>query len=261
MFWSMARRHWTATDAAHVRDLKGSGLADRQISATTGIPIETIRTWRQRGDPRQPDPRRTSCPRCGAKPHALETPSAAQYAYLLGVYLGDGHVRRWGNSYVLRVSLDTAYPGIVDEVGSAIATLRRGTHSRRYSLSKQLVNVESSWVAWPCLLPQHGPGRKHNQPIVLEDRQQRIVDAEPGQFLRGLIHTDGWRGTNKVTVKGRDYEYPRYQFSNRSDDIRGLFTDACDRLGVEWRPWTRHHVSVAKRASVEILDRYVGQKT
>ena len=37
----------------------------------------------------------------------------------------------------------------------------------------------------------------------------------------GLIHSDGWaRGVNKVHVKGRDYEYPRYQFSNRSDDIR-----------------------------------------
>jgi hypothetical protein len=88
-----------------------------------------------------------------------------------------------------------------------------------------------------------------------------VVDAFPGSFLRGLIHTDGWRGTNRVHLKGKYYQYPRYQFSNRSDDIRKLFTDACDKVGVEWRPWTRYHVSVAKRESVAILDSFVGPKS
>jgi hypothetical protein len=64
-----------------------------------------------------------------------------------------------------------------------------------------------------------------------------------------------------VHVKGKDYAYPRYQFSNRSDDIRRLFTDTCDKLGVEWRPWTRFHVSVAKRSSVALLDSFIGPKT
>jgi hypothetical protein len=72
-------------------------------------------------------------------------------------------------------------------------------------------------------------------------------------------------------VNGRDYEYPRYQFSNRSDDIRRLFTDACDQLGVEWRSWTRYHISlatvdarpisVAKRESAALLDSFIGPKT
>jgi hypothetical protein len=122
------------------------------------------------------------------------------------------------------------------------------------------VNVDSHWINWPDALPQHGPGRKHVRPIALVGWQQEIVDAQPGLFLRGLIHSDGWRGTNRVTVKGRTYEYPRYQFSNRSDDIRRLFCHACERLGVEWRPWTRFHISVAKRESVRILDEHVGPK-
>jgi hypothetical protein len=96
--------------------------------------------------------------------------------------------------------------------------------------------------------------------ITLAHWQSEIVSAWPGLFLRGLIHTDGWRGTNRVHVKGRDYEYPRYQFSNRSDDIRRLFTDACDKLGVRWRPWTRYHISVAQRESVAILDSFIGPK-
>ena len=91
--------------------------------------------------------------------------------------------------------------------------------------------------------------------------QREIVDAHPDRFLRGLIHSDGWRGQNRVTVKGRRYAYPRYQFSNRSDDIRALFTYACDLVGVEWRPWGRWHISVARRSSVALLDQFVGPKS
>jgi hypothetical protein len=64
-----------------------------------------------------------------------------------------------------------------------------------------------------------------------------------------------------LTVKGRDYAYPCYQFSNRSDDIRGLFTYACDLVGIEWRPWGCWHISVARRASVARLDEFVGRKS
>jgi hypothetical protein len=64
-----------------------------------------------------------------------------------------------------------------------------------------------------------------------------------------------------VTVKGKSYSYPRYQFSNRSDDIKRIFGEACDRLGVEWRPWGRWNVSVAKRESVALLDEFVGPKS
>jgi hypothetical protein len=42
---------------------------------------------------------------------------------------------------------------------------------------------------------------------------------------------------NRVQVKGKWYQYPRYQFSSRSDDIRHLFIDACDALEIAWRPW------------------------
>jgi hypothetical protein len=125
---------------------------------------------------------------------------------------------------------------------------------------KRCVIVACTWRGWILLFPQHGPGRKHQRPIELADWQQAIVDAEPGAFLRALIHTDGWRGVNRVHVKGKDYAYPRYQFSNRSDDIRRLFTDTLDLLGVEWRQWTRYHVSVVRRASVAFLDSFIGPK-
>ena len=55
------------------------------------------------------------------------------------------------------------------------------------------VVVQSSWKHWPCLFPQHGPGRKHERPIVLEDWQRMIVESHPAAFLRGLFHSDGCR--------------------------------------------------------------------
>ena len=49
--------------------------------------------------------------------------------------------------------------------------------------------------------PQHGPGRKHKRPIVLEAWQQAIVEAHPWQFLRGLLHSDGCRTINRFKTK------------------------------------------------------------
>ncbi len=59
------------------------------------------------------------------------------------------------------------------------------------------------------------------------------MSQQPEQFIRGLIHSDGSRFINRVRVKGKTYEYARYNFSSASDDIRSLFTATCDLLGIE----------------------------
>ena len=161
----------------------------------------------------------------------------------------------------LSLALDLSYPDIIEEARVAIEVVRgrrpwAGKHPRTACMK-----VVSYWKQWPCLFPQHGPGRKHHRRIQLAAWQQRIVNAHPEPFLRDLIQTDGWRGLNRVHVKGKDYAYPRYQFSNRSDDIRQLFCDACDRIGVEWRPWGRWNISVARRDSVARLDQFIGLKS
>lgn len=112
---------------------------------------------------------------------------------------------------------------------------------------------------WLLAFPQHGPGRKHLRPIVLEPWQQTIVDAHHAVFVRGLIHSDGCRTLNEFSVNlpnGRvgEYSYPRYFFSNMSADIRALFCASCDALGVRWTQSNHRNISVAHRASVAILD-------
>jgi len=57
------------------------------------------------------------------------------------------------------------------------------------------------------------------------------------------------------------YTYPRYLFSNESDDILGIFVEACHRVGVDCRANRRNCISVARRESVRQLDVFIGPKT
>ncbi len=123
-----------------------------------------------------------------------------------------------------------------------------------------------SWQGWFEALPQHGPGRKHERPIVLADWQRRIVEEHPWQFLRGLLHSDGCRTINRFKTKlpsGRvaEYEYPRWFFSNMSADIRGLFCATCEQLGLRWTQSNHRNLSISHRHSVALLDEHVGAKS
>jgi hypothetical protein len=67
-----------------------------------------------------------SCPRCGAAQHPFDT-FPPEYAYLLGMYLGDGHVVKWRKGvYRLTVAMDSAYPWIISECSHAIRALIPG---------------------------------------------------------------------------------------------------------------------------------------
>ena len=90
------------------------------------------------------------------------------------------------------------------------------------------------------------------------------MEAFPAAFLRGLFHSDGARVKNWATrvVGGerRRYDYPRWQFSNRSEDILQLCCWALNLADVAWRrsgPWT---VSVSRRDEVARLDDLIGLK-
>jgi hypothetical protein len=173
-----------------------------------------------------------------------------------------------GRTYQLRVVLDGLYPGVIEDCVMAITLSLRdevNVHVRPRKIDRGVI-VETAYKRWPEVFPQHGPGRKHNRPIVLADCQREIVDRRPQAFLRGLIHSDGCRTTNRFKTRlpsGRvaEYSYPRYFFSNRSADIRGLFCQSCDRLGIRWTQSNPRNISVSHRDSVALLDTFVGPKT
>jgi hypothetical protein len=243
--------------------LVAQGRSLNSVSRQLGVSRAAIRSWQTRLTPLHPE--LAHCVRCAPTPYPPADP--ANYAYLLGLYLGDGCVSRLARTYTLRIACADAWPGLVDECHRAIKTLRPANSVLRVQ-RQGCVMVTAYHSHWPCLFPQHGPGRKHERRIELRDWQREIVDAHPWELVRGLVHSDGCRITNwttrTVAGKPKRYEYPRYFFTNRSDDIRKIFSDALDAVGVEWSTLARGsrplNISVARRSSVALMDAHIGPK-
>lgn len=197
---------------------------------------------------------------CGGECNLATAVPAAPYSYLLGMYLGDGYIATHArNVFRLDITCCDEYPGIMAECAAAMSAVMPGSKVG-WNPAEGCTHVNSYSKHWPCLFPQHGPGRKHERVIELTDWQRTTVSESRREFVRGLIHSDGCRCINRVTVKGKSYAHARYFFSNRSRDILDIFGDACDSLGVEWRynlPWS---ISIARRSSVARLDEFVGPK-
>lgn len=244
-------------------DLIQGGSSLRSVGMATGISRSTLREWRD--NPEKMLAARALCPRC-ADDHALPEPYADN-AYLLGLYLGDGWISVGSTPakevWKLRIACADAWPGLVEECVRALRAVR--PVSKVVKVQKQGCQEVFSYSRhWPCLFPQHGPGKKHTRKIELAEWQQVIVDRYPGDFVRGLIHSDGYRGMNRVRRVLADgeqwYEYPRYLFVNMSQDILQLCGQTLDKLGVEWRFSKPNTISVAKRDAVARLDEFVGPK-
>lgn len=235
-----------------------------QIARQTGIPRSTISGWRHGHAPRFGSNRTRggACPRCGDVRDPTPWTIPHSYSYLLGLYLGDGCLLRHRRGvYRLHIYLDSRHPLIVAECATAMQLVMPSSKAAAHMHPRwRMFNVVSYSTHWPHLFPQHGPGRKHERWILLERWQQLVVDRYPGRLLRGLIHSDGCRVSNRVRHPKKTYSYPRYFFTNRSLDIQRIFTDACDQLDIAWRqdgPW---NISVARREAVAIMDRHVGPK-
>jgi hypothetical protein len=248
----------TREEVAAVLELVAAGWNNCQIARETGIPRRTIRDWRHG---RAPDFDRVrtflganarSCGVCSGDPLSLPQPA---YTYLLGLYLGDGSIAAHARGvFRLRIYCADAYPNLIQRCEAAMAEVLPNKVNRVPRVG--CTEVASYSKHWPCLFPQHGPGKKHERTIELTAWQQELVDLDPRPLVRGLLHSDGCRVLNWVNGT----PYPRYHFSNVSADIRGIFGRACEQLGIEWRPNNRWSLSVAKRDSVAFLDGFVGPK-
>ena len=228
--------------------LYSQGLPDRAVAERLRLARETVREWRRAPTPN----RRRDCPRCDDAP--LE-PLA--YAYLLGLYLGDGHLSLHRRGvYHLRVTLDACYGDIIAEAARAMAHRGSGSPDRPPTcagMHRRGFLLEALALPVPPARPR---SQTHVDAIKLEAFQFDILRSEAPALLRGLIHSDGCRVLNRVA--GR--VYPRYHFSNRSDDIRSIFCSACDVVGVRWTQSSFKEISVARATDVAKLDQFVGPK-
>jgi hypothetical protein len=224
-----------------------------------GVPRATVQKWRNRPASRL---RRSERDFLNWRPA-----DARAYAHVLGLYLGDGCMtNRPRKTPFMVVTLDAAYPALVDEAEAALDAALNPRSVRRYERGGGtyfVLQVAGAWL--PAAFPQHGSGPKHHRKIELVDWQREITHAHPDALVRGLIHSDGCRTINRFKTKlpsGRvkEYAYPRYFFTNLSSDIRAIFIEHCDLLGVRCTLSNERNVSVSHRKSVAILEEVVGPK-
>ncbi|WP_460748534.1 transposase [Nocardiopsis oceani] len=263
----------------HVRreatSLIDSGISYAEVSRRMGINRSTLRSWALDRSLVDKYVGTDLCPRCEPVPGLPKRTDA--YGYLLGLYLGDGCLTPAGDPtkgvWRLRVMCSGTWPGLIELCAGSMAAIRPDHKVSRVP-APGCTEVHSNWKHWPCLFPQHGPGKKHDRTIVLEPWQRTIVEEHTEEFVRGLVHSDGCRVVNRIkrTLPGggeRHYEYPRYHFTNVSNDIIGLFTDALDRLDIPWKVHSskvkgthryKHVVSVSQRDAVARMDAFVGPK-
>lgn len=252
-------------EVVRVRELRDAGLNHSQIARETGISRSTVRQWlngqvpdfeaRHRGGVGH---NTYDCPVCTNETSVLPR---EEYVYLLGLYLGDGTISSGPRGvFRLRIFCCNDYPQLMQECEEAIAAVLPTKVGRVAKTG--CTEVTSYSKHWPCLFPQVGPGMKHTRKIALTDWQQALVDVDPRPLIKGLIHSDGCRVLNRAVRRdGREYPpYRRYHFTNASADIREIFCQALDAIGVEWRQNNPRNISVAKRASVAILDEFIGPK-
>jgi hypothetical protein len=234
--------------------LAAGGLSTSEVAQRLGVPRSTVRDWLAGRLPAAWHRGGVTCGDCQGV-HDLDA-LPASYVYLLGMYLGDGCLSAHPRGvFKLRISLDTRYPQIAEECERAIRAVMPnnrigkvgyGTWNEVYAYSK----------CWPCLFPQHGPGKKHEREIALTDWQAALVARWPALLLRGLIHSDGCRFQNT----GRGWSHPRYSFANLSEGIRTIFRDTCDLVGLHWTTAGEKTIYVSRKADVAVLDRFIGPK-
>jgi len=240
-------------EVALVMGLVGDGLNDCEIARGTGIPRSTIQYWRR--NPHLIDECARRGPGCGVG-HEFDLLPVKEYSYLLGVYLGDGCISAAARPGVWRLRLAMDAAAIVEEASKAMEAVLPGKRAHQYQRpGTGYVEISMYWKHWPCLFP-HRPGRKHLRAIVLTRWQEGIVGQARQACIRGLIHSDGCR----VIANDRGVKSVRYLFSNRSEDIKRIFCENLDALGIPWtRPCSRE-IAIYRRAAVEKLDAFVGPK-
>lgn len=236
--------------------LSADGLSDGEVARRLAIPRRTVNGWRRCGRTRRgPQP-----------PDGDWRPTDRRsYAYVLGLYLGDGHIAHAHKAPFLRICLDAKYPAIVDEARRSVSSVFSEANVLLLSYRPEVRIIQVSERALPAAFPQHGLGPKHRRPITLHGWQERITAEHPCALLRGLIHSDGSRCLNRFQTelpRGRvaAYEYPRYFFTNMSADIRDIFCVHCALLGIRCTQSNFKNLSVSDRNSVALLDTFIGPK-
>jgi hypothetical protein len=98
--------------------LHAEGVPFSDIYRRLGLSRNTVACWLYGQKRSTADIGGERCPFCDRPPCMIDKPLA--YAYLLGQYLGDGHLLTTQRVRLLPVTCDLRYPGLIHEVSTAM---------------------------------------------------------------------------------------------------------------------------------------------
>jgi len=137
-------------DKATVRDLLARGYSDRLVADISGVSANTVGRWRRSWPP---------------IPLRWRPPHEQSYAYLLGMYLGDGCLYAGRGRVRLQVSLDSSYPAVIDDCWTAMVLCMPDRRAALVQRSGERATVvQSCSKLWLIAFPQHGRGQERCAP-------------------------------------------------------------------------------------------------
>jgi len=239
----------TNEEVSKIIELKNTGKNNTEIAKLLGIPRTTIISIIKNFDREKIDKRKKiwiNDPITYIVGNNLEK----EYSYLLGLYLGDGHISQLKRTQRIRFFLDSKYDSLNDYVNKSLSKL---FFNNKTNIIKSNYNMVTIYVCSSDLIklfPQHGIGKKHERPINLTEWQKSIIIPE--ELIKGLFHSDG----TYYHSANRDY----YQFKNYSKDILNIFKTYCDILGVNYTEQEKV-INFYSRKNVNQLKQIIGTKT
>lgn len=237
---------------------KGKNVS--QIARELHIPRSTVKDWIKK-----PGPVVQLAGDKGFKPLPVSVRIrsgsliAKVYVYMLGVYLGDGHISKGPRTHRLRIFQDSKYLQLIQKYVKSLQVIFPNNKiyvGPWHGANCKVVIVHNKKL--PEWFPQHGSGRKHKRKIKLKDWQKKLVIAHPKEIIRGLLDSDGCRF---IATQG-NAQYLRYQFTNMSEDIKDIFCFACDLLDISyWRKIGYKNINIQTRFSVAIIEKFYDPKS
>jgi transcriptional regulator with XRE-family HTH domain len=241
--------------------LYNEGLNLSKISKKLGISRSTIRYWTS-GKLKN---NILKLENFNPEKYIIENKIESVYSYVLGLYLGDGYINKQGRTYKIRFFLDGKYKTLNDFVRknlsllfpkNSIGTLKTKKINST-DTSMEIISCHNNYIT--SLFPQHGPKKKHQRSIILEEWQLKII--EPSYLLTGLFHSDGSYYLNNKTKKNE------YSFSNYSLEIIQIFKNCLEHYNVSnficktrINKNIKYQIFVTKKESVEKLNSLIGTK-